>query len=89
MDISAKNRNKYWKSIKERLSEPGVFEKEVHLENAARLISASGAVTSGFYADFVIELARKAARDMSYKKYEGKIGAGVQTRRRNACWNSE
>ena len=42
------NRNKYWKSIKERLSEPGVFEKEVHLENAARLISASGAVVVGF-----------------------------------------
>ena len=75
VDISAKNRNKYWKSIKERLSEPGVFEKEVHLENAARLISASGAVSSGFYADFVIELARKAARDMSYKMYKGKIGA--------------
>ena len=59
MDISAKNRNKYWKSIKERLLEPEVFEKEMHLENAARLVSASGAVSSGFYADFVVELARK------------------------------
>ena len=48
MDISAKNRNKYWKSIKERLLEPEVFEKEMHLENAARLVSASGAVSSGF-----------------------------------------
>ena len=73
-DISAKNRNKYWKSIKERLLEPEVFEKEMHLENAARLVSASGAVSSGFYADFVVELARKAARDMSYKKNEGKMG---------------
>jgi hypothetical protein len=74
VDISAKNRNKYWKSIKERLLEPEVFEKEMHLENAARLVSASGAVSSGFYADFVVELARKAARDMSYKKNEGKMG---------------
>ena len=34
----------------------------------------AGAVSSGFYADFVVELARKAARDMSYKKNEGKMG---------------
>jgi len=73
VDISPKNRNKYWKSIKERLLEPDLFENELHLENAARLISASGAVSSGFYADFVVELVRRAARDMSYKKYAGKM----------------
>jgi hypothetical protein len=73
VDIASKNRNKYWKTIKERLMDSEIFEKGIDFENASRLISASGQVSGGFHRDFVRKLVEKAASEFVRQKKHEKV----------------